>query len=159
LQNFIPSSHGLFRLRGAISFNVKNYEILEHTADIRLRVKAKDLPGLFINTARAVFEIITDSSELGIHKAKTIKIKLESEDLEELFVTWLNELLSLSAAKELIFSQFSIKKISKNGLEAEVSGEDAGNYKLNTEIKAATYHQLRIEENKEGWQAEVIFDV
>ena len=152
--SFISAARG-----GAISFCVKNYEILDHTADIRIRIKAKDLGGLFINAARAMFEIIADSPQPTAHSAKIIRIKLESEDLEELFVTWLNELLSLSAAKELIFSQFNLGKIDKNGLEAEVGGEDIGNYKVNTEIKAATYHQLKIEEADKGWQAEVIFDV
>jgi SHS2 domain-containing protein len=71
----------------------------------------------------------------------------------------LNELLSLSATKSLIFSDFAIKKIDSNNLKAVVSGGDIKNYKVNTEIKAATYHELKLEQSNSGWKAEVIFDV
>ncbi|MDD4894938.1 MAG: archease [Candidatus Omnitrophica bacterium] len=138
---------------------LKNYEIIEHTADIGIKVKGVDLKELFRNAAVAMFDI--SSEKIGAQAGKEIKIEIkqESGSLEELFVNWLNELLSLSAAKELIFSGFQINTINKNTLQAEVTGEDTANYKVNTEIKAATYHQLIIGQDKTGWHAEVIFDV
>ena len=137
---------------------MKNYELIEHTADVGIRVRAKDLKELFIKTALSMFDIIAEpKAEAGV--SKEIEIKLKTDDLEELFVTWLNELLSLSATKELIFSSFQIKKITKNNLDAIAAGQDINNYRMNAEIKAATYHQLKVEETKSGWQAEVIFDV
>ena len=65
----------------------------------------------------------------------------------------------MSATKDLIFSDFRINKIDSAILEAEAIGGNIANYKVNTEIKAATYHQLKLEETKTGWQAEIIFDV
>jgi len=139
---------------------MKNYELIEHTADVGIRVKAEDLKGLFENSAAAMFDIIACRvNAQSSCQSKEIIIKLESEDLEELFVTWLNELLSLSSAKELIFYDFKINKIDRNMLQAIVAGEEMKNYKVNAEIKAATYHQLKLEETSSGWQAEVIFDV
>ncbi len=44
-------------------------------------------------------------------------------------------------------------------IEAEAIGSDIKNYKVNTEIKAATYHELKLKKNIFGWQAEVVFDV
>ena len=137
---------------------MKNYELIEHTADVGIRVKASDLKELFTKTALSMFDIIAEpKKEIGI--PKKIEIKLKADNLDELFVTWLNELLSLSATKELIFSDFQIKKIDKKHLDAITSGCDIKNYRINTEIKAATYHELKLEETKLGWQAEVIFDV
>ncbi len=138
---------------------MKNYELIEHTADIRIRVKAGDLKGLFADTAWAMFDIIAQRSADSVQRSEKIKIKVPGADREELFINWLNELLSLSSAKELIFSNFQITKLKKNGLEATATGESMQNYKVNTEVKAATYHQLKIEETPAGWQAEVIFDV
>jgi SHS2 domain-containing protein len=46
-----------------------------------------------------------------------------------------------------------------NKLEARVCGQGFQDYKVNVEIKAATYHQLKIEQKGSLWQAEVIFDV
>jgi SHS2 domain-containing protein len=138
---------------------VKTYELIEHTADIGIRVKGSDLKELFRNAAAAMFDIIAEKKEPEIKKQAEIKIKQKADNLEELFVNWLNELLSLSATKELIFSGFQINKVDKNTLQAVAMGEDIKNYKVNTEIKAATYHELKLEKSSGGWQAEVIFDV
>jgi SHS2 domain-containing protein len=74
-------------------------------------------------------------------------------------VNWLNELLSVSAAKEIIFHNIKVKTLEDNSLEALITGSSVENYRVNTEIKAATYHQLKIEEVNKEWVAEVILDV
>ncbi|MCX5701582.1 MAG: archease [Candidatus Omnitrophica bacterium] len=137
----------------------KNYELIEHTADISIKVKGKDLSELFKNSALAMFDIIAEKKEPNLKKKIKIRIEQKADDVEELFVNWLNELLSLSAIKELIFSDFQIKKIDNNTLKAQVAGEDIKNYRVNTEIRAATYYELKIEEVESGWQAQLIFDV
>ena len=109
-----------------------------------------------------MFEIMAEkkpNTENRTPRTENVIIKQKADNLEELLVNWLNELLSLSATKELIFFKFKINKLDKNNLEAEVSGYEIKNYKVNTEIKAATYHQLKLEKNPSGWSAEVIFDV
>ena len=143
------------------SFLMKDYELIEHTADIGIRVKAGDLKELFKNTALAMFDIIAEKKRNTQYSIRNTQytIQQKADDLEELFINWLNELLSLSATKDLIFSGFKIEKLGKNNLEATLFGDDIKNYKVNTEIKAATYHQLKIEQTVSGWEAEIIFDV
>ncbi|RKY32804.1 MAG: archease [Candidatus Omnitrophota bacterium] len=140
----------------------KKYQILEHTADIGIKVKGKDLKELFKNAAVAMFDIIVEkkpeNTQNGLD-SKKIFIRQEAQNSEELFINWLNELLSLSAAKEMIFEDFQINKLDEENLIAQVRGVDTNKYKVNTEIKAATYHGLKIEKGSTGWQAEVIFDV
>jgi SHS2 domain-containing protein len=137
----------------------KFYELIEHTADIGIRVKADTLKGLFKNAALAMFDIIAEKKNLKVKHTQSIKIKQKADDLEEIFIYWLNELLSLSATKEVIFSDFKIDKLDQNNLQAVVLGVKMTDYKVNTEIKAATYYELKLQENKSGWIAEVIFDV
>jgi SHS2 domain-containing protein len=139
---------------------VKNYQIIEHTADLALCIRGEDLPGLFTNAALALFEI----SAVKIPSSKTpkkesISITQKADTLDELFINWLNELLSLSATRELVFTDFKISKINENNLEATATGEDLNCYKINREIKAATYSGLKIEHTGSSWQAEVILDV
>ncbi|MDO8662231.1 MAG: archease [Candidatus Omnitrophota bacterium] len=137
----------------------KSYEIFEHTADIGVRVKGKDLQDLFKNAGLAIFQI-SSRKQFTRNKAHAdIPIKLSANNLEELFVNWLNELLSLSSAKGLIFHNIKINKLEDNALEALAIGSDINNYKVNTEIKAATFHELKITQNEADWQAEVILDV
>lgn len=92
-------------------------------------------------------------------KVKNFLIKQKGEDLEELFVSWLNELLSLSATKAVIFEKFRILKLDNRQLKASVSARPVADFYVDTEIKAATYHALKLEKKAYGWQAEVIFDV
>jgi SHS2 domain-containing protein len=140
----------------------KFYEILEHTADIRIRVKAGNLKTLFSRSARAMFDLIAErKTALDAGKASKIELKVSQKagNLEELFINWLNELLSLSASQSLIFSDFKIISFSENSLESAVLGQGFGNYRINKEIKAATYHQLEITKSGKNWKVEVIFDV
>ena len=138
---------------------MKKYTLIEHTADIGIKVKAKDLKKLFKNAAQAMFEIIAERQHLGAIKQEKTKIEQKADNIEELFINWLNELLSLSATKEIIFSDFKIDRLEEDNLEATVIGGNIKNYKVNTEIKAATYHQLEIKKVPSGWEAKVIFDV
>ncbi|MDI6606278.1 MAG: archease [Candidatus Omnitrophota bacterium] len=138
---------------------MKNYEFIEHTADIGIRVKGDDLKALFTNAALAMFEIIAEKKTPAKTTLKSIKIKQQAENPEGLFINWLNELLSLSAARSLIFSDFKINILDNKNLEAVANGEEISNFRVNTEIKAATYHQLKLKEEGGRWIAEVIFDV
>ena len=136
----------------------KNYEILDHTADIRIRVSGISLSHLFVNAAAAMFDIIAENIACNKQETKALIIQ-EAEDKDELFINWLNELHSLSAAKNIIFKEFKVNKLTETSLEISCTGYPATAFKISTEIKAATYHELKIQEKDKGWEAEVIFDV
>lgn len=156
----------------------KDYEIIEHTADVGIRVRADDLAGLFSKAACAMFDIIaekkteekfplstpfTKGGNKGLPLLKgrrgDFQVNLKAENLEELFVDWLSELLYLYSVKELVFGDFKINKIDETSIEAVVFGEAIINYKVKTEIKAVTYHELEVKKIGSGWEGKVIFDV
>ncbi|KPK98155.1 MAG: hypothetical protein AMJ95_05425 [Omnitrophica WOR_2 bacterium SM23_72] len=137
----------------------KVYELLEHTADVGIRVRANNVNELFRNTASAMFQIIAEPKGPTTQSAEEISIKLNAENIEQLFVNWLNELLSLSATKELIFTSFEVTLLENNRLEAVACGVPMEDFRINAEIKAATFHELKLERTASGWIAEVIFDV
>jgi SHS2 domain-containing protein len=155
-KNFIAFRQGTSPI---ITLSVENYEILEHTADIGIRVKATDLAGLFKNAGLAICAISAEKQAIIDQEKYKIIVRQKASNVEELFVNWLNELLSLSAVEALIFEDIQINQVGDNFIEAVAIGSDIKNYKVNTEIKAATYHQLKVEKTTFGWQAEVIFDV
>jgi len=140
---------------------MKDFEFIEHTADVGVRVYGSSLEELFANSARVLFGLMTDygpNQELKEH------VVVEAEDLEELLVTWLNELISLFFAYKFLPGDYSIE--IEDGLDLKVikstiNGDNFNPYenKLKMEIKAATYHDLKVEKTEEGWVAEVIFDV
>lgn len=135
------------------------YEIIEHTADIGIRVKGKDQKDLFKNAALAVFEISAQKKTTKDSSQQSVLVRQKADGPEQLLVNWLNELLSLSSVEGLIFEDFKIIKLNQNYLEAQAIGSDIKNFKVNKEIKAATYHGLKLEQVKSGWQLEVILDV
>jgi SHS2 domain-containing protein len=137
----------------------KNYEIFEHTADIGVRIIGKDPKDLFKNAGLAIFQISSRKQFTKNKKHSLVTIKQKADNLEELFINWLNELISLSSAKGLIFYNIEIIKFEDNGLEALCTGSDIENYKVNIEIKAATYCELQIDKLGPNWAAKVIFDV
>jgi SHS2 domain-containing protein len=138
------------------------YELLEHTADIGIRVTAPDLKALFNKAGLAVFDIMARRTGAGKTRgsgSKHLAIELTAENLEELFVAWLNELISLSVSERVIFTHFSFRKLDETHCTADARGESAAGFKMRTEIKAATYHQLSLKRTGRSWKAEVIFDV
>ncbi len=132
---------------------------MEHTADVGIRVKSSSLEGLFRDAGLAVADLSTEKQKTFNSEKHKIVILQKAANVEELFVNWLNELLSASAAEALIFEDIKINQINEQFVDAIAIGSDMRNYKTNIEIKAATYHQLKVQKIGSHWQAEVIFDV
>jgi SHS2 domain-containing protein len=137
----------------------KLYEVIEHTADIGIRVKGKDLKELFSNAGLSLFDIAAEKKPIRDKKNITIGIEVKGDTREELFINWLNELLFLFATRQIIFTHFRIHALNEHSLKALATATSVRNYRVNTEIKAATYHMLKIRKQGSGWDAEVILDV
>lgn len=141
---------------------MEKYEILEHTADVRVKIFAKKQEDLFVNSAICLFDLLTDKK---LKAKKTKHLELSAAKLEDLFIFWLNELISIFYSYKFLPIEYkvSIKELSGiKKLFAEIKGQDFNPYdskSIKAEIKAATYHNLRIKKDKNGFTAEVIFDV
>lgn len=135
------------------------YELVDHTADVGIRVWADDIQGLFEEAARALFDIITDLAKVEAHQQREIAV--QGAGLEELLVAWLNELLYVHEVEGLLFRDFCVAEIDKDTLKGVAKGEvfDKGRHVIKTEVKAVTYHQLEVYEQDGRWQAQVIFDI
>ena len=140
---------------------MKKFELIEHTADIGIKVYGQSLPELFQNSAEAMFSLLLNCKP---QESLQKDIILEAVSFEELLVVWLNELLSLFYAENFLPASFSIKINENPGLKSmtvSAKGQCFDPYasKLNTEIKAVTYHDLKIEKNEQEFSVQIIFDV
>ena len=136
------------------------YEFFDHTADIGVHVFGADLPELFTNAARAMFSAMgrLENSGAGIQKS----VELRAESLEDLLHDWLSELLFEVEAHHVLYDRFEFRELSARELKVDVAGGsiDFSMSQPREEIKAVTYHRLRVEQLPDGsWQATVIFDV
>jgi SHS2 domain-containing protein len=144
---------------------MKPYEIIDHTADLGIKVYGKDLNSLFLNAARAMFEIMLEPIKKRPLFQKTehkkFLVNKKGSGLEDIFIAWMSELLYLFSAEGLIMDKADIQKLDTNCIQAEVSGSifDPEYYRIKTEIKAVTYHELEVRQTAQGYQAQVIFDI
>ncbi|MBI3837548.1 MAG: archease [Planctomycetia bacterium] len=135
------------------------YETFEHTADLGLRVRAADLPNLFVDAARGLFSIIVANLD-AVRPLETVSINVEGETSELLLFDWLGELLYTYDTRRLLLSEFDVQ-LGPTGLTATARGEpiDPGRHTLDHEVKAITYHGLKLQRENDGWLAEVIVDI
>ncbi len=135
----------------------KNYHYIDHTADLGIEVYGKTPTQLFINIAKAIFETQV-AGKLQIKKE--IKIDLEAESIEELFIDWCRELLYNFSVHGFIPKKYKVT-VKKNHLQAVLSGDkfDRNRHRIMIEIKNPTYHNFNIKKSKNGFQATIIFDV
>ncbi|MBU2044159.1 MAG: archease [Candidatus Omnitrophica bacterium] len=138
-----------------------DFEFIEHTADVGVRVYADTSEQLFKNCAEVLFGLILDDRPKPDIEETVV---VEAEDIEELLITWLNELLSLFFAYRFLPVDYDIileEREDYKVIKSRIKGANFDPYqnKIKMEIKAATYHDLKVEKNDSGWIAEVIFDV
>jgi SHS2 domain-containing protein len=138
---------------------MKHFEILDHTADAGLTIYGEDLKALFAHAGEGFFHIITDLRKVKLRVEK--RVELKGESLDRLMVDWLGELLYLHDVDHLLFREFVMESVGVEGLKAVAKGEpfQEGVHVIKTEVKAVTYHQIRVEKRNDGWRARVIFDL
>jgi SHS2 domain-containing protein len=135
------------------------YETFEHTADLGLRIRTADLNTLFAEAAEALFSTIVD--DLGtVVAVQKVKVAFTDDDREYLLFDWLKELLYRFDSEHLLFSRFEVH-VSDTGLTGTAWGEplDRDRHALAHEVKAITYHGLKVEKTADGWLAELIVDI
>src|SRR5205809_7200632 len=135
------------------------YEFFEHTADLGLRVRAANLDLLFAEAAAALFSAIVDDLTT-VEPVQQVEVVLADDDREYLLFDWLKELLYRFDAEHLLFARFAVH-VEGHDLSGSAWGEplDPARHVLSHEVKAITYHDLRVEPTPDGWLAEVIVDI
>jgi SHS2 domain-containing protein len=135
------------------------YETFEHTADLGLRVRAEDLNTLFREAAQVLFSAIVE--DVGtVQPVRQLDVSLPADDLEYLLFDWLQALLYHFDTEHLLLGKFEVE-VGPEGLTGHAWGEplDRSRHRLEHEVKAVTYHGLKVEKTGDGWLAEVIVDI
>jgi len=140
---------------------VGEYGILDHTADMGLRLRATSLEDLFATAARGLMAVMWESPlRPPAPVAGTRRVRLEGSETDLLLVDWLNELLYCLEADGLAFCALTDFVRRENELELEFQTADASALGPRTrEVKAATLHGLSLRRTAAGWEAQVIFDI
>jgi SHS2 domain-containing protein len=155
---------------------MKDFEILDISGDVGIRAFGKDIEDAFVHAALGMFSLITSLKTIA--EEKTIDVTVESDSLDGLLVSWLNELIFYFDTYGFIGKKITIIDITATPprnesipnstyevegckLKATVSGEefDPQRHEGKLLIKAATYHKLSVEKVHGIWEIHVIFDI
>ncbi len=135
------------------------FEILEHPADIGFRVFGSTPAELFENAAAAMLSLANEPERV----APRIEYSLRAfgSDHESMLVDWLSEVLYWFDGKRVAFASFHITRFEPPELEAVGRGEprDPQRHAAKLNVKAVTWHQLKVEQRADGWVAEVYLDI
>lgn len=138
------------------------HELIDHTADVGLKVRADDLDDLFRTAAEALFDYIVTNRD-AVQPSESDSISLSASDPGELLVAWLNELIFLSETRHRLYTRFDLRVLDDGTrLEASALGErlDPTRHILDHEVKAVTRHDfdLHLDQNNR-WSAFLILDI
>ena len=137
---------------------IKQFEQVDISGDVGIKIWGQTLEELFENAARGMFELITDVSAVNESESKEVHVVADSD--EDLLVQWLNELVFLFDSYNYVGKTFSLNIINKK-LKAVISGGtfDPSTGESRLLIKAATYHDLSLSKANTHWEATIIFDI
>lgn len=135
-------------------------KMLEHTADLGIQIHAADCTELFASGPKVVYNLIGTISTQNNSEDKH-RLTLKASDWENLFHDWLTEILYWFDVRQVIFQRCTFSILNENHLEVEIESAelDVEHSKISTELKAVTYHDLKIQHTADGLDATVIFDV
>jgi SHS2 domain-containing protein len=140
-----------------------SYEFVDGvTSDLCFVARADTLEGVFAAAAEALVSATVE--DLGsVRELEDRPLRLEEPDLELLMLCFLNELIYLRDAHELLLrpKELRIRREGRPRLEARLVGEKflPERHRVEAEVKAATAHGLRVAEAGGGWEARVTLDI
>jgi SHS2 domain-containing protein len=138
------------------------FEILDISGDVGIRAYGKSCEEAFANTGIGMYNLITDIEKIA--EKQTIDIEARSDSLEGLLVSYLNELIFQFDTYGFIGKRIEIVTFSNQPsafIKVKVYGEefDPNRHERRLLVKAATYHNIKVENVNNNWEVEVVFDI
>ncbi len=126
------------------------WRILNHTADAGLEITAPSWSDVFSQAAEAFFSICLDEAAFPLHDrgGTFFSLKMEALDLEELAVSWLNELLFLLEVEGAVFYSSALC-VTKDPVTLTAEGVLVSGMFRRISVKAATYGEILLRSEPE----------
>ncbi len=143
------------------------FDYLEHTADVYILAYGANIIELLENAGIALFETMTDTSKINGRIYRNIEA--HGVDLENLLYRWLEELLTIYYSENIMCGEIRVNKfiVSRENNEIDYTaiglckGEefDTEKHESKVEVKAVTYHLMKILREENGWKAYFVLDI
>ena len=138
------------------------YTFLEHTTDALIRAEGDSLEESFANAARGLTDTMVHIET--VEEKTEEQFTVQGSDLENLLYNWLETLLIKVTTENIVFSTFKLKiRRIKEGYELTGIGRgeelNLERHKPKTEVKAATYHLMKIERTNRHVTLQFLLDL
>jgi SHS2 domain-containing protein len=135
------------------------FEILEHPSDLGIEAHGSSMQELFQNAAHGFMSVVAGTSKIELRQNRSIE--LQATDRENLLVRWLTEILYLYDTEKFLTANVKFEILTDTLLKANLLGElyNVSKHELKLDVKAVTYHQLKVEDHDGDWSACVFVDV
>ena len=129
------------------------FQILQHTADVRLHVRSSSIEELFRDAMRGMFTIM-QATRAG--ESREFRLNVDSIDRTSLLVDFLSDVLSRGQIDRAAFDDVTFAKLSETEVEARLSGWQA---RIEQDVKAVTYHEADVRFVDGEWRTMLVFDI
>lgn len=133
----------------------EGYLEIEHTADISLRIWAtthEDLFKLAVDGMNSIIDIDLDDTDPGNFQ----EFCIEDIDLESMLISLLNE-CNFNIQEENLCAKITELLIENQKISGMLNLKKIKSFRK--EIKAVTYHNLKIKHSSKGYSVVIVFDV
>jgi SHS2 domain-containing protein len=136
---------------------MRSFQILEHTSDIRLKLKADSYAELFLAALEGMNSVIKGGADF-ISVEPNLKVELKSLDISMLLVEFLSEILLLSEKNKCLYFITELTELTDYKINCIVSGFHPEAFA--EDIKAVTYTEVNIIKNSSGlYETNLVFDI
>ena len=136
---------------------------IDHTGDLALEARGRTREELFENAAVGMISFLIDLRT--VRTTEELRLEVEGSDAEECLVGWLQEILYHLEVHGRILRRFAVLSSGPPRVRATARGEplDPARHDLRVQIKAVTYHDLRIREESHSFgplfTARIVLDI
>lgn len=130
------------------------FELIAHTADVRLRITSETLEGLFADALQALTEFMQPEY---LDEPSSTAIELEAADTTSLLVDFLGEVLTKCHVRLEAYTSVAFASLTATSLRATVTGRRVRAFE--EDVKAVTYHEAEVVQQDGGWSTMLVLDI
>jgi SHS2 domain-containing protein len=137
----------------------KECHTFDHPADVGLAARADSLGELLEALAEGLADLICPRET--VRPVESREVVVRAEDREALAHDFLSAVLAEIQEKRFLVASVTVRQVSDTEVLAEIRGEtyDPARHDIRAEVKAVTYHQLKVAGEGDAWVGTVILDL
>lgn len=133
-----------------------DYEILPHTADIRIRASGHTLAALFCHALRGLSAVLQPEAFRRPPNVERV-VAVTAPDTTQLLIDFLADTLVLTHIHREVYVDAQFEELTTEAVRAVLQGVAMPG--LAEDVKAVTYHGAEVLRTDHGYEVIIIYDI